>query len=196
MWSYCNITCDLYHADGASFLTNGHWPGANIGVNGGITESDYTYARSVERDAYIFGGEIYSGWFTHFNDANWAEKPLNQFLSEFNFLLTHNHSFSMYMVHGGTNFGTSAGANGNYLPYVTSYDYSAPISEQGSMNDKFIPFREMVRKYVDWVIPEPPASIPMIVIPSFKPVPVANLFGNLPEAAIKQSPKAYVFESA
>lgn len=46
----------------------------------------------------------------------------------------------MYMVHGGTNFGLTAGANtkdpkkkmGDYEADITTYDYGAPINEQGS----------------------------------------------------------------
>ena len=47
----------------------------------------------------------------------------------------------MYMVHGGSNFGLTAGANsidsgsqGDYQADITSYDYDAPINEQGSTN--------------------------------------------------------------
>lgn len=44
----------------------------------------------------------------------------------------------MYMIHGGTNFGLTAGANsqsGNsdYHADVTSYDYDSPITEQGAI---------------------------------------------------------------
>ena len=47
--------------------------------------------------------------------------------------MTHNHSYAMYMVHGGTNFGLTAGANGfdeefDFRGHVTSYDYDAPIN--------------------------------------------------------------------
>ena len=48
--------------------------------------------------------------------------------------MAYNHSYSMYMVHGGSNFGLTAGANAfknqsyDYLPHVTSYDYDAPIN--------------------------------------------------------------------
>lgn len=39
----------------------------------------------------------------------------------------------MYMAHGGTNFGLTAGANpsnqeSDYLSHITSYDYDAPIN--------------------------------------------------------------------
>jgi len=51
-------------------------------------------------------------------------------------------SFSLYMAHGGTNFGFWSGAMGkrwsngpdSFQPIVTSYDYSAPISEGGDHN--------------------------------------------------------------
>ena len=41
-------------------------------------------------------------------------------------------SVVLYMAHGGTNFGFWAGANG-LLFDITSYDYNAPIAEDGSV---------------------------------------------------------------
>ncbi len=61
--------------------------------------------------------------------------------------MSNNHSFSMYMAHGGTNFGLTAGANGfdkgafDYGGHVTSYDYDAPINEQGAPTSKYQSFR-------------------------------------------------------
>lgn len=55
-------------------------------------------------------------------------------MKQFTFLFSNNHSFSMYMAHGGTNFGLTAGSNSfhsDFKPDVTSYDYDAPINEQG-----------------------------------------------------------------
>ena len=40
-------------------------------------------------------------------------------------------SISLYMAHGGTNFGFWAGSNSE-LKHITSYDYVAPISESGA----------------------------------------------------------------
>ena len=39
----------------------------------------------------------------------------------------------MYLIHGGTNFGLTAGANSrsdqaDYTAHVTSYDYDCPIN--------------------------------------------------------------------
>jgi len=73
------------------------------------------------------------------------------------------------MVHGGSNFGLTAGANaqgkGNYMGHITSYDYDAPINEQGSANDKFYAIRDLVKSYVTYKIPDVPAPIPTIEIP-------------------------------
>ena len=60
-------------------------------------------------------------------------------MDDYKFLLKEEYSFAMYMVHGGTNFGLTAGANGpllriplvnrrDYWGAVTSYDYDAPIN--------------------------------------------------------------------
>ena len=76
----------------------------------------------------------------------------------------------MYMVHGGTNFGLTAGANSYYEKFdykgdVTSYDYDAPITEQGKATEKYMTFRKYVSDYVTWVIPEKiPDPIPTMTI--------------------------------
>ncbi|OGD13569.1 MAG: hypothetical protein A2V76_06490 [Candidatus Aminicenantes bacterium RBG_16_63_14] len=54
-------------------------------------------------------------------------------LADLRWPLDHGKSFSLYVFHGGTNFGFWAGANfsDRYQPDVTSYDYAAPLDEAG-----------------------------------------------------------------
>src|SRR5690606_3921942 len=85
-------------------------------------------------------------------------------------LLAAGASVNIYMVHGGTNFGLTAGANdsGRYLPMVTSYDYDSPITESGDLTDKFRAFRDVIAKHApvpDEPLPEPVAA----------PTPTASL---------------------
>lgn len=50
----------------------------------------------------------------------------------------------MYMVHGGTNFGLTAGGNDNSgVPVydLTSYDYGAPIAEDGNATDLYYSYK-------------------------------------------------------
>jgi beta-galactosidase len=53
-------------------------------------------------------------------------------------------------MHGGTNFGFHAGANGltreTYAPCTTSYDFDAPIDEAGDLTPKFDCVRTVVAK--------------------------------------------------
>ena len=99
--------------------------------------------------------------------------------------MSHNISYSMYMAHGGTNFGLTAGSNSAYMEQfaysgqITSYDYDAPISEQGRATEKYQVFREAISKYADWNVPEIPEPYETMEINSFIPQVVGNLMENI-----------------
>lgn len=82
--------------------------------------------------------ELWTGWFTVWGDSLAANKTAAEFRSGLAAMDAQNASFSIYMAHGGTNFGFWSGANGDqersYQPDITSYDYSSPISEAGDHN--------------------------------------------------------------
>ncbi len=57
-------------------------------------------------------------------------------------------SVNFYMFEGGTNFGFTAGRNsGNKTADVTSYDYDAPLTEDGQITPKYELFKEIISKY-------------------------------------------------
>lgn len=199
MWRDIGVECDEYYVDTVSNLNKCHWSGANIGINDGNTEEQYVYARTLEKTGLIFGGEIYSGWLTHWGEA-FQGKNMSKYMQEFEFLLSKNHSFSMYMVHGGSNFALTAGANAytgvfDYRGHITSYDYDAPINEMGTPNDKFTNFRELAKKYLDWTIPEPPQPVPALQTIPIKLMRTASLFANLPAPAFSKVSTPYLFET-
>eukprot|EP01060_Flectonema_neradi_P041055 TRINITY_DN958_c0_g1_i1.p1 TRINITY_DN958_c0_g1~~TRINITY_DN958_c0_g1_i1.p1 ORF type:complete len:647 (+),score=89.11 TRINITY_DN958_c0_g1_i1:53-1993(+) len=79
--------------------------------------------------------------------------------------LKNGYSANLYMAFGGTNLGWYAGAIGglsSYNPYVTSYDYDAPISESGDhgygsdKRDKFKGILKITSKYYDGDVPPEP----------------------------------------
>ena len=103
--------------------------------------------------------EFWCGWFDHWGEkhhtTNFADSA-----ADLDLLLAAGASVNIYMVHGGTNFGLTAGANdfSRYLPMTTSYDYDAPISESGEITDKFRAFRDVIAKHApvpDQPLPEP-----------------------------------------
>eukprot|EP00928_Gymnodinium_smaydae_P016896 TRINITY_DN16409_c0_g3_i1.p1 TRINITY_DN16409_c0_g3~~TRINITY_DN16409_c0_g3_i1.p1 ORF type:complete len:674 (-),score=105.15 TRINITY_DN16409_c0_g3_i1:230-2251(-) len=86
--------------------------------------------------------ELWDGWFTA-----WGHEAANKTSIEdgggIAAMVKEGASFSLYMAHGGTNFGFWSGANSQttegsdvpmYMPDITSYDYNAPISEAGDHN--------------------------------------------------------------
>ena len=90
-------------------------------------------ARSSGAAGLIIGGEA-----SHRDPAS--------LLRELTLLLDQDASFSMYMFHGGTNFGFTAGANQHirYNPTVTSYDYDAPLNEYGDYTPQYFAVRELL----------------------------------------------------
>ncbi|MDE6762061.1 MAG: beta-galactosidase, partial [Oscillospiraceae bacterium] len=57
-------------------------------------------------------------------------------------------SLNFYMFEGGTNFGFMSGRNcGNKTADVTSYDYDAPLTEDGRATEKYRLFKETISKY-------------------------------------------------
>jgi hypothetical protein len=134
MWKELNIVCAEYYVDWIINIRKSYWDGANIGINDGRYQSEFDYVRSLEPQGMIFGGEIYSGWLTHWQEDEMQVKSTGVAEEAYGFLVKHNHSFSMYMAHGGTNFALTAGANAAYREdrgfggHVTSYDYDAPIN--------------------------------------------------------------------
>jgi beta-galactosidase len=93
----------------------------------------------------------------------------------------------MHMVHGGSNFGFTAGANSintniDYGGHITSYDYDAPIDEQGSPTAKYNPLRALLLRYAEWDVPQLPAPIKVISIAEFTPSIYATLMENVGEA--------------
>lgn len=82
------------------------------------------------------------------------------------------------MFHGGTNFGWSNGGLWkNYTAsFTTSYDYGAPLSEDGRTTDLYFTLRDTIQKYTAGSIPEPPANIPLLSIPNITLSAKSSLF--------------------
>ena len=57
-----------YYVDWFVNIRKSHWPGANIGLNDITNQYQIDYIRySLENTGMIFGGEIYTGWLTHWH---------------------------------------------------------------------------------------------------------------------------------
>ena len=184
-WDKAGIEVPLYTADGATpyMLEAGSIPGAAIGLDPGTSEKDFGQAARLERGVPVFCSELYPGWLTHWGEP-WARVKPEEFLPDLRWLLDNGKSFSLYMFHGGTNFGFTAGANFSdvYQPDVTSYDYDAPLDEAGRPTPKYFAIRDLLARYqpAGTVLPDLPEPLPAITVPAITFDETASVFDNLP----------------
>jgi beta-galactosidase len=192
-WTANGIQGPFYTADGATpyMLEAGSLPGCAVGLDPGTSDTDFDVAHKMNPGVPVMSSETYPGWLTHWGES-WAKVNTEGISKEVDWLLSHKKSFSLYVVHGGTNFGWTAGANSGskgYEPHVTSYDYDAPITEQGQATPKFMALRTLIGKYKQvGAIPEP---IKAISIPSFSMKPSASIWDLLPKPIALPQPKPF-----
>lgn len=152
----------------------------NFGTGANIDEQ-FARLKELRPDTPLMCSEFWSGWFDKWG-ANHETRAADDMIAGIDEMLGNNISLSLYMTHGGTNWGHWAGANSpGYAPDVTSYDYDAPINEQGSPTEKYMKLREIMAKYTDGEMTPIPSSIQIINIPEIEFTEVAPLFANLPE---------------
>ena len=175
----------LFQCDWSSnFLNNGLddlvWT-LNFGTGADI-DSQFAPLKEARPHTPLMCSEFWSGWFDKWGAAH-ETRPADDMIAGIDEMLSKGISFSLYMTHGGTNWGHWAGANSpGFAPDVTSYDYDAPISESGQITPKYLKLRKTLAKYMDGEkqAPIPPLIKPIAVKP-FSFTEVASLWENLPE---------------
>lgn len=89
--------------------------------------------------------EFWCGWFDHWGGKHHT-RGYKSVLSEINDFIDMDASFNFYMFHGGTNFAFTSGANyyARYSPTITSYDYSALLTEWGDYTPAYHAVRKLL----------------------------------------------------
>lgn len=153
----------------------------NFGTGANI-DQQFAKLKELRPESPLMCSEFWSGWFDKWG-ANHETRPSADMIEGIDEMLSKGISFSLYMTHGGTNWGHWAGANSpGYAPDVTSYDYDAPISESGQTTPKYWDLRKTLSKYNNGKkLPPVPKTIKPISIKKFNFTEVAPLFPNLPE---------------
>ena len=173
---------ELFQCDWSSnFTKNGlddlTWT-MNFGTGANI-DNEFKKLGELRPNSPKMCSEFWSGWFDKWGGRH-ETRGAEAMVDGISQMLDRGISFSLYMTHGGTNWGHWAGANSpGFAPDVTSYDYDAPINEAGQVTDKFWKLREAMQKYSGewdpvaqkWVgskkLPAVPKEYPTIAIPKF-----------------------------
>jgi beta-galactosidase len=142
----------LFTSDGPrdQTLRSGTLPGILKTVNfaSGV-EAALNKLREHQPDGPLMVTEFWDGWFDHWGEEHHIRAPVDT-AAALDEILNAGASVSLYMLHGGTNFGFMNGANsdgGSYQPTITSYDYDAPLSEAGDPTPKYWALRDLIGRY-------------------------------------------------
>lgn len=190
----------LFTCDGPSdaYLAGVTLPGVAVGLDPGENEEAFIIARKHAKNAPVFCSEIYPGWLRHWGEGNW--KPTDK-TATIDWLMKQDYSFSFYVLHGGTSFGFTAGANnfnaGGYEPDLTSYDFGAPLDEQGRVTKAFHDYRAVIARNLPGggKLPYIEADIPAMEIPAFTPQRIAGMWDRVPDQPLMTCEDPVYFES-
>ena len=115
------------------------------------------------------------------------------------FFMENKKSFSLYMFHGGSNWGFMAGANAEdehqYQPDITSYEYGSPVDEQGRATPHYLAMRRQLAANLPAgeTLPDIPAPIPAMRLPEIQMARWTSLWDHLPTPI--KSEQVRTFES-
>ena len=183
LYEQFGMDCIYFTSDGDldMMISGGSLPDVWKTVNfGSRTHNAFRVLGHFQTDMPKFCAEFWCGWF----DA-WGEKhhtrSTESVKEEVEALLAEDAGFNFYMFCGGTNFGFTAGANydGKYTPDITSYDYCAPLTENGDYTPTYFMLRELLHEKRGIApVPLPPAPVSQNV-GSVRLTQFASLFENL-----------------
>ncbi len=152
-------------------------PDVAVGLDPADCEANMTNAKAVAPNVPVFSSETYPGWLRHWGEGNWMPTDKS---ATMRWYMESGTSFNLFVLHGGTSFGLTAGANSNadgsdFQPDLTSYDYGSPIGEHGNLTPEYHRYRDIIAAALpsEAAVPEPPAVPESMEIPAFTPVRVA-----------------------
>lgn len=181
----------LFTSDGpqSDMLTAGTLEDCLVTANFGSRAPESLSAlRAFRPNQPIMCGEFWCGWFDQWGKKRQGSADPAGAVADIRWMVENGASFNIYMLHGGTNFGFTAGANvyEAYSPTVTGYDYQALVDEAGRPTQKYHAVRAILADAQErgQPIPEiPPQPLPLVSIPAerFRLNESAALLENLPE---------------
>lgn len=181
----CGVACLLFTSDGNTnnMISGGSLPDIYKVLNfGSRSRTAFNVLKGFENDGPNMCGEFWCGWFDHWRDKHHTRNSL-EIVNEIKGFIDNGTSFNMYMFHGGTNFGFTAGANHNqdhgYEPTVTSYDYCAMLTEWGDYTPAYHAVRKLLCEKQGIEPPELPESPKLQSIGKVELTETASLFENL-----------------
>ncbi|KAH9366330.1 hypothetical protein HPB48_006218 [Haemaphysalis longicornis] len=100
----------------------------------------------VKKGGPILVPEYYTGWMDYWGWNHNKEDP-KDIVRTFKKMMDQGANVIFYLYHGGTSFGFKAGTSAG-SPLVTSYDYNAPLAEDGDPRPVYFSIRKVIERYM------------------------------------------------
>lgn len=115
---------------------------------GSETEKRFAILKKYMGNGPLMCTEYWVGWFDHWGNGGHMTGNLEQSVKDLDKMLEMGN-VNIYMFIGGTNFGFMNGSNyyDELTPDVTSYDYDAILTEDGTITEKYKKFQAIIEKY-------------------------------------------------
>ena len=186
----------LYTSDGSSRtqLQGGTLPNLPAAINfgNGNPSAEFDKFAAFRQGVPRMCGEYWDGWFDHWGEKHHVTPP-EETARTVDWMLSRGISLNLYMVHGGTSWGFMSGANfdRSYQPDISSYDYDAPLDEAGRPTKKFFLVRQAIERHLSAgkKLPQLPATLPTIEIPSIELAEAAGLADLLAKPVTSERPQ-------
>lgn len=183
------FTCDQPFG---TMIEDGSLPGLHkTGTFGSRAEERLAFLRKRQPTGPLMCAEFWNGWFDNWGTHHHTTDATAS-AAELDTLLSAGASVNIYMFHGGTNFGFTNGANdkGIYEPTITSYDYDAPLTEDGYPTDKYFAFRDVIAKHfpVPAEVPSPRVEAEESTVAVNESVSLLEVVAGLPSSVAVEGP--------
>ncbi|MFC4698026.1 glycoside hydrolase family 35 protein [Enterococcus aquimarinus] len=152
----CGVNVPFFTSDGSwlatlragSMVEEGVLPTGNFGSKGKANFAELKkFHESYHKKWPLMCMEFWDGWFNRWGEPI-VTRETDELVEALKEVLEIG-SVNLYMFHGGTNFGFMNGCSARGtrdLPQITSYDYGAPLDEQGNPTEKYYAIQKMVHE--------------------------------------------------
>ncbi|MGX7030239.1 glycoside hydrolase family 35 protein [Vagococcus zengguangii] len=150
------VEVPLFTSDGAweatlqagSMIEDDILPTGNFGSKGEENFSNLkAFHESHGKNWPLMCMEFWDGWFNRYHEPI-VTREVDELVASMKEVMLLG-SINLYMFHGGTNFGFMNGCSARGpkdLPQITSYDYGAPLDEQGNPTEKYYAMQQMIKE--------------------------------------------------
>lgn len=131
---------------------------------------DLELLREKQPDKPLMASEAWAGWIQFWGKDFGFNRNVENHAAYLRKALEMGAAVNFYMFCGGTNFAFTSGAlceRDGYMPMMTSYDYDAPISEDGVPRAKYFAMRDVLDEYLGK--PKRPHTAPAHPVQSVDP---------------------------